>query len=103
VDPGGDSRQAARSVGLHLVWLYLRLERGLPPNEADAAMRRAAKTKSSISKLARPSDLGALTVLDVVRAEPEKEYAAMVGRWAAQAWQAWAAHHDTVRAWASAA
>jgi hypothetical protein len=98
--PGGDSRQAIQSVGLHLVRLCMFLERGLTPEAANDAMLRAGKTKSKMFKLARPANLGEVTVADVLAAQGDEAHAAAVRRWARSVWEAWAEHHATVRAWA---
>jgi hypothetical protein len=100
--PGGDSRQAIQSVGVHLVRLCLFLERGLSPEEANAAMLRAGKGKAEMFRLPRPASLGAVTVADVLAAPDDEAHTTAVRRWARSAWESWAEHHQTVRAWASA-
>jgi hypothetical protein len=97
--PGGDSRQAIQSVGVHLARLCLFLERGLAPEDANAAMLRIGRGKAAMFKLERPSSLGAITVVDVLAAESPEAHAEMSRRWAESAWQAWSAHHETVRRW----
>jgi len=101
--PGGDSRQALQSVGVHLARLCLFLEHGLSPEEANSAMLRVGMTKASMFKLARPQSLGAITVADVLAAQNPEQHSRIVSQWAASAWEAWSEHHDTVRRWASAA
>jgi hypothetical protein len=97
--PGGDSRQAIQSVGVHLSRLCLFLERGLSAERANAAMLQIGTRKAAMVKLSRPADLGAITVADVLDAHTESAHAAAVRAWAASAWQAWAAHHSQVRRW----
>jgi hypothetical protein len=101
--PGGDSRQAIQSVGVHLARLCLFLERGLSPAQANAAMLRIGSTKSSMFKLERPDSLGAITVVDVLAAGDGERHAEMARRWARSAWEAWSDHHEIVRRWADAA
>ena len=101
--PGGDSRQAIQSVGVHLTRLYLLLERGLPPERANDAMLAIGKAKSQMVKLPRPASLGEITVLDVLAARDDEAHMAIVERWARCAWEAWAPHHDIIRSWATAA
>lgn len=101
--PGGHSRQAVQSVGVHLVRLCLFLEQGLGPKEANAAMLRVGRTKASMGKLPHPACLGAVTVADVLAAGSKEEHARVVRLWAQAAWQAWPASHEQVRQWASAA
>lgn len=101
--PGGSSRQAIQSVGLHLVRLCLLLERGLPAEYANAAMLRAARTKSNMFHLVRTASLGDITVVDVLAAEGEVAHSDTVRGWADSAWHAWSEHHPTARRWADAA
>jgi hypothetical protein len=100
--PGGDSRQAIQSVGVHLVRLCLFLEGGLSPESANEAMLRVGKTKAAMFMLARPASVGALTVADVLAAEGDEAHARTVQDWARCTWDAWKEHHDTVRLWARA-
>ena len=101
--PGGDSRQAIQSVGVHLARLYLFLERGLKAEDANDAMLRVGRKKASMVKLPRPASLGDVTVADVLAAQTDEAHAAAVTSWARSAWHAWASHHDTIRRWAEAA
>ncbi len=101
--PGGRSRQAIQSVGLHLVRLCLFLERNLTAADANAAMLRAGKAKHEHVWLERPASLGAITVANVLAAEGVDAHNAMVRAWAESAWAAWYAHHPIVRRWADAA
>jgi hypothetical protein len=101
--PGGTSRQAIQSVGLHLVRLCLILERGWSAENANAAMLRASRHKASMFRLPRPSTLGGITVADVVAAADAAGHRAAVLLWADSAWQAWKACHPIVRGWADAA
>jgi hypothetical protein len=101
--PGGDSRQAIQSVGVHLARLCLFLERGLSPEQANEAMLRIARTKSSMFKLVRPRSLGTITVADVLAAGGPEQHVEAVMAWAGSAWDAWSVHHETVRLWADPA
>lgn len=100
--PGGESRQAVQSVGVHLVRLCLFLEQGLSPDEANSAMLRVGRTKALMVKLPRPMTLGALTVADVLATDSKEAHARAVPEWARSAWQAWEASHELVRRWARA-
>ena len=100
--PGDDSRQAIQSVGLHLVRLYLFLERGLSPARANDAMLKAARRKASYVWLPRPPTMGSVTVREVLAAQDVDEHKAAVHAWARAAWDAWSLHHVLVRRWADA-
>lgn len=101
--PGGTSRQAIQSVGMHLARLCLFLERGLTPEEANAAMLRVGKTKISMHFLVRPQNLGSITVAEVFAARETDQHVRLVRQWARAAWDAWSEHHKTIRRWANAA
>ncbi len=101
--PGSPSRQSNQSVGVHLIRLCLFLERGLTPQRANDAMLKAGRLKHGFVWLEPPASLGSVTVRDVLQADGAAAHAAMVRRWAQSAWEAWAPHHETVRAWAARA
>ena len=101
--PGQPSRQSIQSVGVHLVRLCLFLERGLAPDQANAAMLAAAKHKAKYTWLEPPATLGPMTVADVDAAAGVEEHLLAVRQWAAQMWEVWASHHATVRSWADLA
>lgn len=98
--PGVPSRQSIQSVGVHLVRLCLFLEHGLTPERANDAMLAAAKHKAQYHWLEPPASLGPLTVADLEPAADAEAHVALVRAWAAQMWDVWAPHHDTVRGWA---
>jgi uncharacterized protein DUF5946 len=98
--PGGTSRQAVQSVGVHLARLCLFLEHGLSAEDANAAMLRVGKIKADMFQLARPASLGSVTVADVAAADDATRHIETVHQWARAAWLAWSEHHETVRRWA---
>ena len=99
--PGAPSRQAIASVGVHLVRLHLVLECGLQPEKANSAMKWASGRKHDFVWLDPPASLGELTVLYVRDAQSSEEHTARMREWAQSVWEAWGAHHDTVRRWAA--
>jgi hypothetical protein len=101
--PGGSSRQAVQSVGVHLARLCLFLEHGLSAEDANAAMLRVGKIKADMVQLARPASLGSVTVAHVAAAEGAARHIETVHHWARSAWLAWSEHHEIVRRWASLA
>ena len=102
--PGEPSPQAVRSVAVHLVGLYLQMERDLRPEELYAVHKRvssvAKERRKEISWLEPPSPLGEKTILHVLDADGPDEHAERVREWARSVWEAWSPHHDTVRRWA---
>lgn len=99
--PGVPSPQATRSVGVHLVRLHLLLERGLQPENANAAIVWASRRKVHFVWLEPPSSLGEITVLHVRDARNPEEHIRRVGEWARSVWEAWSDHHETIRRWAT--
>src|SRR5262245_6864228 len=100
--PGGNSRQAIQSVGVHLVRLCLLLERDLSHTLANAAMLKAARFKSEYFWLERPPSLGRITVADVHAASGHVAHGSAATEWARSVWSAWSVHHAVVRQWADA-
>jgi hypothetical protein len=99
--PGKAERRAIQSVNVHLVALCLTLESNVPYEQATKALSELAKGaktgKVSFDWLARPKDLGKLTVLDVHAAVDANDHCRRVRDWAECAWQAWGQHHDAIR------
>lgn len=100
--PGRPSPQAIQSVCLHLMSLYLVLERGLPVAYATRAMGAATRAKEAFFWLTPPVSLGVVTVSDVAGVATPFQHEERVRAWAQAAWFAWAEHHATVRGWAPA-
>ena len=100
--PGRPSPQALQSVCLHLMSLYLVLERGLAVAYATRVMGAATRAKERFFWLTPPASLGVVTVSDVVGVATPLQHEERVRAWAQAAWTAWAEHHATVRGWAPA-
>lgn len=96
--PGQPSRQAIRSVCLHLSALCAVHEHWMPPHEATALLQRLADRNDYVW-LEPPASLGDLTVADVHAAATPQEHLRRVEEWASSAWSAWSPHHETVRTW----
>lgn len=97
--PGGRDRQSIQSVALHLIRLCQFLEQGLAPEQANAMMQAAARHKATFVWLAPPELLGTVTAADVHACDTLEAHTRQVRHWAHSAWQAWAAHHETIRDW----
>ena len=97
--PGRPSPQSIQSVGVHLIRLCLMLEQGADAERATAVMQKAAADKLAFRWLEPPPSRGAITVADVHRAASAGEHATRVREWAESTWNAWSAHHATVRGW----
>lgn len=101
--PGTPSPQSIRSVAVHLVALFLRLERGARTEELYSARERVASLgkRGGLAWLEPPASRGGITILDVRDAEDPDEHAERVRVWAASVWRAWSCHHEAIRWWAT--
>lgn len=98
--PGRSSPQTIQSVCVHLLSLYLVLERGADPQYATRAMQTMVRQKDRFVWLTPRSSLGRITVVDVAAASTAAEHGQRVRAWAESAWSAWSPHHEIVRGWA---
>lgn len=86
-----------KSVCIHLVGLYLVLERAVRPVDVPPRLQRLAR-RTTWPHLDPPEARPALTVRDVALAATQDEHAKRVRDWAASVWAAWAPHHAAARA-----
>jgi len=103
--PGVPERRAIQSVGVHLVGLYLVLERGLPPADLSATLQRLLARPPAWRWLDPPAPNGSLTMgsLEIATGEPGDAAAKAIEAYVRGVWAAWAPHHDRVAVWAQAA
>ncbi|WP_419162525.1 DUF5946 family protein [Candidatus Palauibacter sp.] len=100
--PGTPSPQTIQSVAVHLIALYAMLELGWPADRSSEVRKEAKRgLADAFAWLDPPQNLGAVTVVDVAAAASAADHQERVRKWARSAWDAWAAHHETVRGWAS--
>jgi hypothetical protein len=93
----GDDPRQVQSVTVHLLALYLTLDRGLPEDEARKIMELTIqRTKSSFQKLEKPSFVGILNVSDIAKAKTAAEHKRLVTEWAQQVWSAWQPAHTLI-------
>ena len=78
------------------------LEHGLGGARLNPITRRLAREDREWPWLDAPAVYG-LTVLDALAAEDAESHGRLVRGWAESVWQAWSAHHELVRRWASEA
>ena len=98
--PGKPVRRAIQSVAVHLIGLYLSLEKGIEPRQVTEAIGRATRFSDGFVWLEPPPRPGRLTVVDVVATRTLEEYDRLGREWASSAWESWAAHHARIREWA---
>ena len=90
-----------QSVAIHLIALYLMIEKKVELSAVSAIMDRILSSGVVLEKeaLKPPADLGTIIVADVAKATTREEHIQLVWAWSESAWNAWAAYHDTVRMW----
>lgn len=101
-----DDRRAVNSVAIHLVSLYMVLEKGVPLAEAARVKMEFSqynKANRIVTHLEPPSSLGNITIFDVWDADDRAGHFASCEEWAWSVWRAWEAHHETIRKWAEVA
>ena len=97
--PGVPERRAIQSVGLHLVGLWLCLERSLPPEDLSTALQRVMQHPPAWRWLDPPEPNGTTTIGDVIAARAAGREAPAVDAFVRGVWDAWATHHDAVTGW----
>ena len=98
--PGKPEGRTIQSINVHLVGLYLTLERDLHPDFVRRAIGRLAERKSELRWLEPPQSLGAITVADVMKAATPEEHREVVLKWASAAWDAWSPYRAEIVRWA---
>jgi len=100
--PGTEDRRQRQSVAIHLIGLCHWLEHRLEFDQLNAITRQLADGDRAWPWLT-PPDAYPMTVGDLLAARDGPEHVRLVREWAEITWEAWSAHHDTVRAWAAVA
>jgi hypothetical protein len=98
--PDGDDRRAVQSVGIHLMTLYLFLERDVDPAQGSRFHKHIVeRQRPSLHYLDPPAFAGTRTHLDVPRSGPASIARDAAYAWARDVWAAWSRHHAAVRRW----
>jgi CTP:molybdopterin cytidylyltransferase MocA len=97
--PGVDGRRQRQSVAVHLIGLCHWLEHGLSATQLTPITRRLASDTRDWPWLQPPAWYD-MTLLDILPAADVAAHERLIRLWAESAWEAWSAHHPTVRSWA---
>lgn len=100
--PGKLQKQSIQSVGIHLSALYLHFEKGVKLSEMTARRQQMSVSNKDLGLfnwLEPPSNLGEITVNDVLEAEDSKQHYEKVTAWALSVWEAWEDHKLQVKKW----
>lgn len=98
--PGTPSRRSIQSVALHLIGLYLALERGYDARRVIAERQQLLKRGDTFTWLEPLADMGPHTIVDVHATAALPHHERAVRAWAASVWAAWSVHHAQIRRWA---
>ncbi|MFK8031369.1 MAG: DUF5946 family protein [Gammaproteobacteria bacterium] len=96
--PGRPSRQSVQSVAVHLISLFMVLERKLSHQEATAVIGRSVE-ELDFTWLEPPPNKGELTVENVIQAKTAEQHCYLVEQWAGEVWTAWSPHRAQVERW----
>ncbi len=88
--------QPAKSLVGHLVSLYTTVECSADQREGRDTLKRFVESRKSFPELTPPSDLGPLTIADVLASDSPDLHRETVRRWALQVWRAWQNEHPTI-------
>ncbi len=83
-----------KSVDVHLMGLYLALERGIAPLQVAPYFQRLISAVSTWPHFPPPEDQGPLTIFDVAAADSPRDHVSCLRDWADQVWRAWSPHHE---------
>jgi CTP:molybdopterin cytidylyltransferase MocA len=97
--PGTDDRRQRQSVALHLIGLCHWLEHDVAFDRLNAITQRLASAERRWPWLT-PPEAYPMSVGGLLEARDGAEHVRLVRQWADTTWEAWAAHHWTVREWA---
>ena len=92
--PGGTHPD--KSIAIHLVGLYLVLERQVPTIEMPRRHKHLADAACEWPHFEPPAQLGRICAADVARANSAEAHATAVRAWANSVWTAWSSHHAAI-------
>ena len=92
-------RQSTSTIGaaFALAGLYLAVDRNFTGRQVQKMHVLMARASKQWPRFDPPTDVGPLTVDDVLAAEPGPPRDEAIMRWCASVWTAWSAEHDRVR------
>lgn len=87
-----------QSVVIHLIALYLMIEKKLELPKVSEVMARILTSGVSLEdeEFTPPTDLGRVTVQDVLKATNREEHVKLIWAWSKSVWQAWAKDHARI-------
>jgi hypothetical protein len=96
--PGKPERRTIQSINVHLVGLFLTVERDTSGDFARNAIGTLIENYADrFQWLNPPSSLGDMNVQDILAAKDACSHQRLARQWAASVWQAWSSYHDHIR------
>jgi hypothetical protein len=92
-----DPRQPPIGLAFALIGLHLACDMGYTGRQVQHMHTLLARRSKTWPTFARPTHLDALTVLDVLHAQPGEQRDAMLRRWAQSVWDVWSQEHARVK------
>jgi len=96
--PAGNDPRAVQSVNIHLIALTLLFSADMPSEKIPTIMsniiQKTRKPSQGFLALSPPSELGKVTVADILPLTTLNTHLEGVDDWARQVWSAWENHHD---------
>jgi hypothetical protein len=96
--PGIESKKSIQSVAIHLLALYMALEKNFDLRYITKQMGIAISKGAIFNWLNPPQNLGNVTIKDI-RTSSLKEYEDSIYRWARSVWEEWKEYHDKIKLW----
>jgi len=84
------------AVVFGLAGLYLYLEKGFTGRQVQQAHMQMAKLRRSWPRLQLPTERGAITIVDVIKAEPGDALDLAIHEWCVAVWNAYCASRDEI-------
>jgi hypothetical protein len=94
--PGKPCRRSTQSVNIHLLSLYLVLEKNMNGKTATRAIRNILSKKINFEWLDPPIPNGTMTIIDVIPAKNYTEHEEKVLEWAKNVWNCWYKKHKEI-------
>ncbi len=87
--PGQPGKQSIQSVNVHLISLYLILEQGINGATATKRLGEILLKEPKFEWLEPPATNGLITVVDILKANNQKEHEKKIREWAEDVWSCW--------------
>lgn len=93
-----DPRRPPIGLAFALIGLHLACDMGYTGKQVQHMHMLLARRSKTWPTFTRPEQMGALTVLDALQAQPGEQRDTMLRRWAQSVWDAWSQEHSHVKA-----